>query len=94
MLQQLSLFPATDNHSEKNGSLKDNYYIEEIPYRLAMDIVIKNHYLHRKCPCSHAYGLIDKKTNEIKGVVTYGVSCSSTLLKGICGGAKPVTYMN
>ena len=49
-----------------------------------MDMVIKHHYLHRKCPCSFAFGLFDKN-NEIKGVVVYGVSCSSTLLKGICG---------
>lgn len=65
--------------------IKDKYYISEIPYKTAMDIVIKNHYLHRKCPCSRAYGLIEKNTGAIKGVITYGVSCSSTLLKGICG---------
>lgn len=64
-------------------SLK-NWKIEEIDYKTAMELVIKNHYLHRKCPCSHAYGLFDTK-GEIKGVVVYGVSCSSTLLKGICG---------
>lgn len=63
---------------------KNDYSIKRIPYKLAMDIVIKHHYLHRKCPCSFAFGLFDKN-NEIKGVVVYGVSCSSTLLKGICG---------
>jgi hypothetical protein len=31
-----------------------------------------------------AFGLCDSK-NDIYGVVTYGVPCSSTLLKGICG---------
>ena len=50
-----------------------------------MDLVIENHYLHRKCPCSHAFGLFEKETDKIYGVVTYGVSCSSTLLRGICG---------
>lgn len=64
--------------------IKDNYYIEEIDYQTAMKLVIENHYLHRKCPCSHAYGLFDKR-GGIVGVVVYGVSCSSTLLKGICG---------
>lgn len=64
--------------------LSNDYSIKRIPYKLAMDIVIKHHYLHRKCPCSFAFGLFDKN-NEIKGVVVYGVSCSSTLLKGICG---------
>lgn len=65
------------------SALKD-YSIKEIPYALAMDIVTKNHYLHRKCPCSHAFGLFDKN-DKIKGCIVYGVSCSSTLLKGICG---------
>lgn len=62
----------------------EGYYIKELPYSTAMQIVIKNHYLHRKCPCSHAYGLFDRYDN-IKGCITYGVPCSSTLLKGICG---------
>lgn len=62
----------------------NGYFIKEIPYKEAMELVVKNHYLHRKCPCSHAYGLFDA-SSQIKGVVVYGVSCSSTLLKGICG---------
>lgn len=65
--------------------IKDNYHIERIDYQTAMDAVIKNHYLHRKCPCSHAFGLFETETNRLAGVITYGVSCSSTLLKGICG---------
>jgi hypothetical protein len=65
--------------------IKDNYIIKEIDYKKAMEIVIKNHYLHRRCPCSHAYGLFMQESDEIVGVVVYGVSCSSTLLKGICG---------
>lgn len=59
------------------------YNIQTITYREAMDCVIKNHYLHRQAPCSKAFGLFH--CGELKGVVVYGVSCSSTLLKGICG---------
>lgn len=65
-------------------SLKDTYTIKPITYQEAMDIVVANHYLHRRAPCSKAYGLIDKD-NNIKGVVVYGVPPSSTLLKGVCG---------
>lgn len=65
--------------------IKQNYFVEQIDYKTAMDAVIKNHYLHRKCPCSVAFGMFDKRTNELVGVITYGVPCSSTLLKGICG---------
>lgn len=74
-------------------TLKEKYTIKQIDYRTATDLVIKNHYLHRQAPCSKAFGLFEKaetSTNlfdddRIVGVVIYGVSCSSTLLKGICG---------
>lgn len=76
--------------------LKNDYVICKISYREAMDIVIEKHYLHRKCPTSHAFGLLSKSTGEIRGVVTYGVSPSSTLLRGICGvdEAKNVYELN
>ncbi len=66
-------------------SLKETYAIQPISYKEAMDIVVEKHYLHRKCPVSRAYGLVNIATDEVVGVVTYGVSPSSTLLKGICG---------
>lgn len=66
-------------------ALQDDYRVERISYQEAMELIIANHYLHRKAPCSMAFGLIDNKTNETKGVVIYGVSASSTLLRGICG---------
>ena len=66
-------------------ALSDDYYIERITYKMAMEIVITFHYLHRKAPCSVAFGLFDRTTHLCVGVVTYGVSASSTLLKGICG---------
>lgn len=69
----------------ENISIKSLFYIEKIKYKTAMDIVIKNHYLHRQAPCSVAFGLLCNNCKQIVGVVTYGISCSSTLLKGICG---------
>ena len=62
-----------------------NYWIEPISYNLAMAIVVEKHYLHRKCPVSFAFGLFNNTSLMPIGVVTYGVSPSSTLLKGICG---------
>lgn len=66
-------------------SIKENYYIKEIDYKKAMDIIIKNHYLHRKAPCSFSFGLFENITNELKGVVIYGTPSSAPLRKGICG---------
>lgn len=67
--------------------IKGNYTIKEVSYKIAMDIVVENHYLHRKAPCSKAFGLFDLE-DRIKGVVCYGVSCSSTLLRGVCGDSE------
>jgi hypothetical protein len=66
-------------------NLSETYDIERLQYGYAMEIIVANHYLHRKAPCTWAFGLIEKSTLECLGVVIYGVSASSTLLKGICG---------
>jgi len=66
-------------------SLKDDYYIKEIDFKTAMEVLIEKHYLHRQAPYSHAYGLFRKEDNALLGVVNYGVCASTTLLKGICG---------
>ena len=58
-----------------------------------MNLVVKNHYLHRKCPCSQAFGLFEKCDNgtdlfsneRIVGCVIYGTPSSAPLRKGICG---------
>lgn len=66
-------------------SLADDYTIEPISQQQANEIVISNHYLHRRAPCSKAFGLFKNGEMECYGVVMYGVSPSSTLLKGIAG---------
>lgn len=60
------------------------YSIRQIPYQFAMRMIIEKHYLHRKAPCSHAFGLFDSK-NNICGVITYGTPSSSALRSGIAG---------
>ena len=63
--------------------LKD-WSIREIETRIAVDIVVSNHYLHRKGPCSRAFGLFDPE-GSLRGVVTYGVPASVPLVKGLLG---------
>ena len=65
--------------------LKDKYKIKKIDYKTAIDLVIKNHYLHRKAPCSFAFGLFCSKTDEIIGVIIYGTPSSAPLRSGLCG---------
>ena len=54
--------------------LRESYEVKEITYQQAMEVVVEKHYLHRKCPVSHAYGLFEIGSGELVGVVTYGVS--------------------
>ncbi len=60
--------------------------IKPIPYRQAMDIVIKKHYLHRKAPCSFSFGLFWQ--DFLGGVICYGTPSSAPLRRGICGDAE------
>ena len=62
-----------------------SYHIKPIEYQEAMSMIVSNHYLHRKAPCSYAFGLCDTGSNVVKGVVTYGKPASHSLCKGICG---------
>lgn len=48
-----------------------------------MSLIIQNHYLHRKAPCSIAFGLF--LDDDIKGVICYGTPSSAPLRKGIAG---------
>jgi len=48
-----------------------------------MDVVVTHHYLHRKAPCSVAFGLFHGP--NLKGVICYGTPSSAPLRKGIAG---------
>jgi hypothetical protein len=60
-----------------------NLEVKQIDYKLAMEIVIQNHYLHRKCPCSIAFGLFNGE--DMVGVIIYGKPSSYTLCEGLAG---------
>jgi hypothetical protein len=74
-------------------SIVSTLHVRPIDYRLAMDTIVKNHYLHRECSCSAAFGLFtDEKTNDdffqqgrLVGVIVFGKPSSYTLCNGICG---------
>jgi hypothetical protein len=66
----------------------ENYWIEQIPYQLAMDYARLDHYLKRTCPVNFAFGLFTTDSLQPVGIVTYGVSPSSTLMRGICGDSE------
>lgn len=59
------------------------FFVDAIPPSVAMPLIIENHYLHRRAPCSVAFGLF--LNGEIKGVVCYGTPSSAPLRSGIAG---------
>jgi len=66
---------------------KDDYIVDPIDTKAALDIVIKNHYLHRVAPCSKAFGIFERGGffgGILKGVVCYGVSVNP-IFKSLCG---------
>ena len=81
-VEQLTLWTYCNEYIGKEFA--DKWHIEQLPCEVAMPIIVENHYLHRICPSSYSFGLVDKN-GHIDGVVNYGVPASSTLLKGICG---------
>lgn len=57
--------------------------VRPITRRSALPFIIDRHYMHRVPPISMAFGLFDGEV--MIGIVTYGVSGSTTLRRGVCG---------
>lgn len=56
--------------------------VERIESKRAASLVVEHHYLHRKPPISHAYGLFNQ--GLLVGTVTYGTPASRHLQKSAC----------
>jgi len=56
--------------------------VRPLEARTAAALVVERHYLHRRPPISHAFGLYDG--GELVGAVTYGVPASRHLQMGAC----------
>lgn len=65
----------------------DGLTVDRIKNDIALAMVEREHYLHRKCPCTQAYGLFDED-KRIVGVIIYGCPASMPLKSGICGKAE------
>lgn len=73
------------------------YAIRLISNELAQEMVVANHYLHRKASCMYAFGMYEllggygkgllsrAVVDKLVGVIIYGAPASQPLCKGICG---------
>lgn len=66
----------------------DQFLVKKINSKVATEVIVKHHYLHRKCNILFAFGLIRKCDRKIIGVVTFGNPASPMVCKGICGVAE------
>ena len=53
-----------------------------IDKKMASDVVVREHYLHRKPPISYAFGMFEG--DDVVGVLTIGSPASHELRKGAC----------
>jgi hypothetical protein len=67
---------------EVNTDMLPPLVIATIDSRTAAQLVVAKHYLHRRPPISHAFGVYDR--GALMGVVTYGTPASRHLQKGAC----------
>ena len=76
---------------KRSNNIPKRFIIKKIENSTAQNIVVKNHYLHRKAPCSFAFGLFDTQNKNMLqlptliGVIMYGTPSSAPLRSGICG---------
>lgn len=59
------------------------YTIEPIPNKMAQEVVIKKHYLHRSAQGMFCFGLFEGM--HLAGVIIYGKPASPSVCKGVCG---------
>jgi hypothetical protein len=62
---------------------KDGMVFKPIETGLAEIVIIRKHYLHRSCPITWAFGVFVGE--KLKGVLTVGKPCSTTVCSGVCG---------
>lgn len=63
-------------------SIVSTLTVRPIEYRLAMDTIVKNHYLHRECSCSASFGpdMVEEYFSSMKYRYIY-FNCSKTRKK-------------
>lgn len=77
--------PAASDGEEVTADMPFGGIIATLDSKTASRLVVAKHYLHRRPPISHAFGLYVH--GELLGVCTYGVPASRHLQKSACPSA-------
>lgn len=70
------------NVSEDWARVEPHLEVKPVPSSVAASLAIEHHYLHRRPPVSHAFGIFFR--GMIVGVVTFGTPASRHLQKSAC----------
>ena len=80
--QSLLDFAVSDGGEEVTNDMLPGAMIAVLDSRTASQLVVAEHYLHRRPPISHAFGLYVH--GRLLGAVTYGTPASRHLQKSAC----------
>ena len=69
-----------------NNSIPSIYTVRPIDYDDCVQWCLYKHYAHRIPSISYAFGLYDKETLTLQGIITFGVPASPSLVSGAFNG--------
>ena len=78
--KKLKFNPYDGRH---DGLRASEYKVYPVSRKTAIPMIVDNHYMKRIPPISVAFGLF--KEEKLLGIITYGISASTTLRRGVCG---------
>lgn len=77
-METLALFADPEPPQELSA-----FTIAPISAEFALSLAVERHYLHRRCPCSFAFGLF--ANGYLYGFIIYGTPSSAPLRRGLAG---------
>jgi len=78
--KKLKFNPYDGRH---DGLRASEYKVYPVSRKTAIPMIVDKHYMKRIPPISVAFGLF--KEEKLLGIITYGISASTTLRRGVCG---------
>lgn len=85
---------ATDlEESTMSTTIPSTYTVRPIEYDDCVQWCLYKHYAHRIPSISYAFGLYDRETLTLQGIITFGVPASPSLVSGAFGGQYKENFL-
>lgn len=69
------------------NKFEERYEVVEVENKLASEIIVAHHYLHRRPNATKSYAMKSKEDGHIVGILQFGLVSSPAVEKGVCGEA-------